>query len=158
MMLSKHRRPYILWMRSPQTKWHGSVTPTSFLFFLFLPQYVPFKYDGLVSQPFWCYFLYLGVICSVLRGSLEPAHFWTCSQNRSEVQVSWALAALSSTSSTLSSIIHIHQTLPPLAVERKLSPVETVMQQEQPMLIETLVAECKLDHSGSFVHGMASVW
>lgn len=63
----------------------------------------------------------------------------------------------SSTPSTLRCIIRIHQTLPLPTGERNLSPVQTVMQQEQPMLIETLVAECRLDHSGSFVHGMASV-
>lgn len=64
----------------------------------------------------------------------------------------------SSTPFTLNCIIRIHRTPPLLTGERNLSPVQTVMRQEQPMLIETLVAECRLDHSGSFVHGMASVW
>lgn len=41
--------------------------------------------------------------------------------------------------------------------DTNLSSVRTAMLRGQLMLIETLLAECRLDHSGSFVHGMASV-
>lgn len=52
--------------------------------------------------------------------------------------------------------MHIHQSLP-LPEETQTSVVSMAMLRGQLMLIETPVAECRLDHSGSFVRGVASV-
>lgn len=99
-------------------------------------------------------------ICSLLTGSFRRLHsVSTSSQSGSVSRYPSTLHIRPDTCapSSLDCIIRIHQDSSSAERPKEISALFK-QQQEQPMLIETLVAECRLDHSGSFVHGVASVW
>lgn len=61
---------------------------------------------------------------------------------------------LSSTHSTLTCIVSSDSSS--ARRDTNLGPVRAAMLRSQPMLMETLVGERRLDHSASFVHAVAS--